>query len=182
MQKSRLETKYIEEIAPNLKAHLELKNVMEVPRLLKIVLNVGVKDAVSDSKAITLAQEIITSISGQQSCRRLARKSNASFKLREGMPIGAMVTLRRRMMYEFLDRLVSLSLPRIRDFHGVSRKFDGSGNYNLGIREWSIFPEVDAAVGQKVFGLNITMHTSARNDDHGLKLLELFGIPFKKTK
>ncbi|HTM06570.1 MAG TPA: 50S ribosomal protein L5 [Patescibacteria group bacterium] len=180
MKKARLEQLFLEKIHPELKSTLGLKNPMKVPSLQKIVLNVGVKEAIGDSKVLSQAEQILTDISGQKPSRRLARKSIASFKLREGMPIGVMVSLRRRKMYEFLDRLINLALPRIRDFQGVARNFDGMGNYNLGIKESSIFPEIDLAVGQKVLGLNVTIHTSAENDEYGLKLLELFGMPFKK--
>lgn len=180
MEKARLEQLFIEKIHPNLKSMLALDNPMKVPVLKKIVINIGVKEAISDSKALNHAEEIVMAISGQKPSRRLARRSIASFKLREGMPIGVMVSLRRRKMYEFLDRLINLALPRIRDFQGVTRSFDGMGNYNLGIKESSIFPEIDLAVGQKVLGLNITIHTSAGSDENGFKLLELFGMPFKK--
>ena len=180
-EKSRFENLYNTTIHSALKNELGFGNVMEVPRLVKIVVNIGVKDAISDNKVLSYAEEAVTLITGQKAARRVARKSNASFKLREGMPIGVMVTLRRKKMYEFLDRLISIALPRIRDFQGVNRNFDGMGNYNLGIKEWSIFPEIDTAVGQKILGLNITIQTSASCDDHGLRLLELFGMPFKKT-
>ncbi|RTL05959.1 50S ribosomal protein L5 [Candidatus Dependentiae bacterium] len=180
MQKARLEKLFIEKIHPDLKQLLALTNSMKVPFLKKIVLNIGVKEAISDSKVLNQAEEMLMAISGQKPSRRLARKSIASFKLREGMAIGVMVSLRRKKMYEFLDRLINLALPRIRDFQGVNRAFDGMGNYNLGIKEASVFPEIDLGVGQKVLGLNITIHTSAGNDADGFKLLELFGMPFKK--
>lgn len=180
MEKARLEQLFLKKIHPELKQMLALKNPMEVPSIQKIVVNIGVKEAIGNSKALGEAEEIVTAITGQKPSRRLARKSIASFKLREGMPIGVTVSLRRRNMYEFLDRLINLALPRIRDFQGVTRNFDGMGNYNLGIKESSIFPEIDLAVGQKVLGLNVTIHTSAKNDEYGLKLLELFGMPFKK--
>lgn len=180
MEKARLERLFIEKIHPELQKMLALNNPMKVPVLKKIVLNIGVKEAISDSKVLSQAEDIVMAISGQKPSRRLAKKSIASFKLREGMPIGVMVSLRRRKMYEFLDRLINLALPRIRDFQGVTRSFDGMGNYNLGIKESSIFPEIDLAVGQKVLGLNITIHTSANDDEAGFKLLELFGMPFKK--
>lgn len=180
MEKSRLEKLYLDKIRLALQKQLGLENVMQVPKLLKIVLNIGVKEAVSDVKTLQVAENVLTAISGQKPVRRLARKSIASFKLREGMPIGAKVTLRRNRMYEFLDRLISLSLPRIRDFQGVPRKFDGRGSYNLGITDSLIFPEIDFGVGQKITGLNITIQTSAKQDDEGLILLEHFGMPFKK--
>ncbi|QQR53454.1 50S ribosomal protein L5 [bacterium] len=179
-EKVRLQDRYNNTIRPELQKNFGFLNVMQVPRIEKIVVNIGVKDAIADSKVLVQAEELLTRITGQKASRRLARKSNASFKLREGMPIGVMVTLRRAKMYEFLDRLISLALPRIRDFQGVSKKLDGMGNYNLGIKESSIFPEIDMSVGQKILGLNITIQTSAETDEHGFKLLELFGIPFKK--
>jgi len=180
MEKARLEGLYLETIRPSLQKELHLKNTMQTPRILKVVLNVGIKEA--DSKILQHVEEVVTTVAGQRAVRCLARKSIASFKLREGMPIGVMVTLRRKRMYEFLDRLISLALPRIRDFQGVSRKFDGQGNYNLGIKEWTIFPEIDFVVGQKILGLNITIQTSAETDDAGMTLLEKFGMPFKKIK
>lgn len=182
MEKTRLERLYLDKICPQLKNQLGLSNIMEVPRLVKIVLNIGVKEAIGDVKALEMAEQVLSSISGQTPVRRKARKSIASFKLREGMPIGASVTLRRSRMYEFLDRLINLSLPRIRDFQGVKRTFDGRGSYNLGIKDSLIFPEIDFGVGQKVSGLNITIQTSAKRDDHGLMLLEQFGMPFTKSE
>jgi large subunit ribosomal protein L5 len=182
MEKTRLERLYLDKISPLIKSELGLSNVMETPRLLKIVINIGVKEAIQDSKALDVAKDILKKITGRQPISRKASKSIASFKLREGMPIGASVTLRRAAMYEFLDRLINLSLPRIRDFQGVNRKFDGRGSYNLGIKDSLIFPEIDFGVGQKVSGLNITIQTSAKRDDHGLMLLEKFGMPFKKSE
>jgi large subunit ribosomal protein L5 len=182
MEKARFEQLYLSKIRSELKNAFVFENDMQIPRVVKIVVNVGAKKAVSDSKVLPKVEEILKNITGQLPVRTLARKSNASFKLREGMAIGAKVTLRRKLMYEFLDRLITLALPRIRDFQGVTCKFDGRGSYNLGLTEWSIFPEVDFAVGQEVSGMNITIHTSARNDEHGFKLLELFGMPFKKNK
>lgn len=180
-EKARLEEQYAKEIVPALKDKLGLANVMQVPRLKKIVLNVGVKNAVSDSKVLQSVTGILTKIAGQQAVRTLARKSIAGFKLREGMPIGVKVTLRRRQMYEFLDRLISFALPKVRDFQGLPTKLDGRGSYNLGIRDWTIFPEVDFDVSEKVHGLNITLHTSAAKDVHGFELLKNFGMPFRRT-
>lgn len=180
MEKARLEELYNKTIMPQLQKRLGYKNVMEVPKITKVVLNIGVKEAISDSKAIQLAADTLTKISGQLPVRTLAKKSIAGFKLREGMPIGVKVTLRKRNMYEFLDRLINLALPKVRDFQGVSQKFDGRGNYNLGIKEWIIFPEVDYDVGAKIFGLNITIHTTAHKDVDGVALLESFGMPFRK--
>jgi large subunit ribosomal protein L5 len=180
MEKARLEELYTTTIKPQLQKQLGIKNVMEVPKITKVVLNVGVKDAVGDSKAIQGVLEILTKISGQVPVKTLAKKSIAGFKLREGMAIGVKVTLRGRRMYEFLDRLVNLALPKVRDFQGVSFKFDGRGNYNLGVKEWIIFPEVDYDIGSKVHGLNVTIHTNAGTDERGLALLENFGMPFRR--
>jgi large subunit ribosomal protein L5 len=182
MNKSRLAIKYNDEIRSQLQKQFEFDNVMMVPKLLKIVLNIGVKEAVSDSKALQESMDVLGKISGQRCVKRLARKSIAGFKLREGMAIGAMVTLRGDMMYQFLDRLVTLSLPKVRDFQGLSTKLDGRGNYNIGIKDWTIFPEIDFDLGKKSHGMNITIQTSARKDEHGLALLQAFDIPFKKLK
>lgn len=179
MNKARLQELYDKEIRSGLFQQLGLANVMETPRLAKIVINVGVKDAVSNSKVLSSVEEVIARISGQKPVRTLARKSIAGFKLRAGMPIGVQVTLRRRSMYEFLDRLLTTALPKVRDFQGVSRKLDGRGNYNLGLKSWDVFPEVDYGMSDKSFGLNITFHTTAKNDGHGLALLKSFGMPFR---
>jgi len=180
MAKARLEELYNTKIRDQLKKDLKLANIMEVPKISKVVVNVGVKDAVKDSKVLKNVTEIVAKITGQAPVRTLAKKSIAGFKLREGMPIGVMVTLRSRVMYEFLDRLINVALPEVRDFQGIGNKMDGRGNYNLGIKEWTIFPEVEYSVGDKVYGLNITIQTSAKNDDHALALLKSFGMPFKK--
>lgn len=180
MEKARLRKLYETTIRPELKEQLGVKNIMQVPHLKKIVLNVGVKEAVADLKELKIVEQVIGDIAGQRPVRCEARKSIASFKLREGRPIGVMVTLRGQRMYEFLDRLINLALPNIRDFQGVSKRLDGRGNYNLGITEWTIFSEVGFGVGQKIHGLNITMHTSAKNDAHGIALLERFGVPFRR--
>src|SRR6266446_9359929 len=182
MNKSRLAIKYNDEIRPKLREQLALNNVMMVPKLLKIVLNVGSKDSVSDSKALQESIDVLAKISGQRPVKRLARKSIAGFKLREGMAIGAMVTMRGQMMYEFLDRFITLALPKVRDFQGLSTKLDGRGSYNIGIKDWTIFPEVDFDLGKKAHGMNITIQTSAEKDAHGLALLQAFSIPFKKLK
>jgi len=182
MNKSRLSVKYNDEIRSKLQEQLGLSNIMMVPKLLKIVLNVGVKEAVSDSKAIQETMDVLTKISGQRGIKRLARKSIAGFKLREGMAIGAMVTLRGAMMYEFLDRFTALALPKVRDFQGLPTKLDGRGNYNIGIKDWTVFPEVDFDFAKKAHGMNVTIQTSARKDEHGLALLQAFNIPFKKSK
>lgn len=177
---SRLEELYKNKLRSDLQKELKLKNIMLVPRITKIVLNVGVKDAVADSKVLNVVQETLTKIAGQSAVRTLAKKSIAGFKLREGSPIGVMVTLRRERMYDFLDKLINLALPAVRDFQGVSQKFDGHGNYNLGIRDWFVFPEVDYDQVDKVRGLNITIHTTAKNDDFGRALLKCFNMPFRK--
>ena len=180
MNKSRLSIKYKNEIRPNLQKQLAFENVMMVPKLLKVVLNVGVKGA--DSKELQEAANILEKITGQRCVKRLARKSIAGFKLREGMAIGAMVTLRGAMMYEFLDRFITLALPKVRDFQGLPTKLDGRGSYNIGIKDWTIFPEVDFDLGKKARGMNITIQTSAQTDEHGLALLQAFSVPFVKSK
>jgi large subunit ribosomal protein L5 len=179
--KARLEQQYLDVIRPALKEKLVLKNDLQVPKLAKIVLNVGVKDAISDSKILPKVIQVLTVIAGQRAVRTLARKSIAGFKLREGMPIGAKVTLRKAAMYEFLDRLISLALPKVRDFQGVPLKLDGQGNYNLGIKEWTIFPEVEYELTDRMHGLNITIHTTAMSDEHARELLKDFGMPFRKA-
>jgi large subunit ribosomal protein L5 len=182
MNKTRLAKKYTDEIRSQLQEQLQMDNVMMVPELKKIVLNVGVKEAVSDSKAVQESVDILAKISGQRPVKRLARKSIAGFKLREGMAIGAMVTLRGAMMYEFLDRFITLALPKVRDFQGLPTKLDGRGSYNIGIKDWTVFPEVDFDLGKKTHGMNITIQTSAKTDEHGLALLKAFNIPFRKSK
>jgi large subunit ribosomal protein L5 len=181
MEKSRLATQYTDEIRPMLQKQLAVDNIMMVPKLVKVVLNVGSKEAVSDSKALQEAMTVLEKISGQRCVKRLARKSIAGFKLREGMPIGAMVTLRGSMMYEFLDRFINLALPKVRDFQGLSTTLDGRGGYNIGIKDWTIFPEIEFDIGKKVHGMNITIQTSSKNDTNGYALLKAFKIPFKKS-
>ena len=181
MKKSRLEEIYNTTVRPQLKSELNIANEMAIPTISKVVLNVGVKDAVGDSKAIKAVMDGIAKISGQVPVRTLAKKSIAGFKLREGMPIGVKVTLRRKRMWEFLDRLISLALPKVRDFQGVPTRCDRRGNYNLGIKEWIIFPEIEYDVGDKIYGMNITIHTSTKNDEHALALLKKLGMPFKKA-
>ena len=180
MAKARLEELYNTKIRSQLQKELGLKNIMEVPKVSKVVVNVGVKDAVKDSKVLKGVIEVIAKITGQLPVRTLAKKSIAGFKLREGMPIGVRVTLRREKMYEFLDRLINVALPEVRDFQGVSKKLDGRGNYNLGIKEWTVFPEIEYTVGDKVYGLNVTIGTTAKHDEHAFALLKSFGMPFKK--
>jgi large subunit ribosomal protein L5 len=177
---SRLEELYKNKLRAELHKELKLKNIMQVPRISKIVLNVGVKDAVGDSKALNLVQEVVSDIAGQFSVKTRARKSIAGFKLREGAPIGVMVTLRKEQMYNFLDKLISVALPSVRDFQGVTRKFDGCGNYNLGLRDWFVFPEVDYDKIDKTRGMNITIHTTAKDDESARALLKCFNMPFRK--
>ena len=179
MKRSRLAKYYNDEVRSKLHKQLNLDNVMMVPKLVKIVLNVGVKEAVSDSKALQEAMTILEKISGQRSVKRLARKSIAGFKLREGMPIGAMVTLRGDMMYDFFDKLITFALPKVRDFQGLSTKLDGRGGYNIGVKDWTIFPEIEFDISKKVHGLNISIQTSSSNDEHALALLQAFKMPFK---
>jgi len=180
MEKPRLEKRYETDIRSKLQKELGLQNMMEIPRISKVVLNVGIKEAASDNKAVQNILKVVGVIAGQKPVRTLARKSIAGFKLREGMPIGVKVTLRRRRMYEFLDKLVTLALPAIRDFQGVPHKLDGRGSYNLGIKEWTIFPEVDYEVSEKIFGMNITIHTTAETDGPAAMLLKEIGMPFRK--
>jgi large subunit ribosomal protein L5 len=181
MSKARLEELYVSKIRPELQKKLGLKNIMQIPKVTKIVLNVGVKDAVGDSKVLQTVMDSIAKISGQAPVKTLARKSIASFKLRDGMPIGVMVTLRKKNMYNFLDKLINLSLPKTRDFQGVASSFDGRGNYNLGLKEITIFPEVEYDINQKPHGMNVTICTTASSDEHGVELLKSFGMPFRKV-
>ena len=176
---ARLKERYEGEIRPLLKDELELSSVMQVPRVTKITLNMGVGEAKTDAKALDAALEELTIIAGQQAQVRRAKKSIASFKLREGMPVGARVTLRGTRMYEFLDRLTSIALPRIRDFRGLDPgSFDGRGNYSIGIREQIIFPEIDYDKVPSIRGLDVTITTSAQTDEHGRALLGALGMPF----
>ncbi len=177
-----LQTKYKEEIIPALVKEFNYKTVMQVPKLEKIILNQGVGQAVADKKLIDNAIEELTLIAGQKAVKTYSKKDISNFKLRKGMPIGAKVTLRRSKMYEFLERLISISLPRIRDFNGVGSKFDGRGNYTMGITEQIIFPEIDLDKINKILGLEITFVTSAQTDEEGFALLRNFGIPFKNVK
>jgi large subunit ribosomal protein L5 len=179
---SRYEQLYREKIRPDLQKKLDIANINAVPRLEKIVINAGVKEAVADSRAIQNVMQVVARIAGQAPVRKLAKKSIAGFKIREGMPIGVTVTLRRKKMYDFLDKLINLALPKVRDFQGVPSTFDRRGNYNLGIKEWIIFPEADVAMSEKVHGLNITFVTSARTDAQAYELLKSFGMPFVKER
>ena len=177
---ARLKEVYNEEIAPGLKKELGLANVMEVPRILKVTLNMGVGEALGDKKALENAVADLTLISGQKPVVNNARKSIAGFKVRQGWPIGTKVTLRSERMYEFLERLISIAIPRIRDFRGISPKqFDGRGNFSMGVSEQIIFPEIDYEKIDKLRGLDITITTSARNDDEGRALLRAFNFPLK---
>ena len=177
----RLQKLYKDEIVSSLMKELNLSNVMQVPKLDKIVVNMGIGEAVSNSKLIDTAIAELSQITGQQPVPRAARKSEAGFKLREGQKIGAKVTLRKEKMYEFLDRLISITLPRVRDFEGVSPEgFDGRGNYTLGLKEQIVFPEIEIDKVDKIFGLGITIVSTAQNDEQGRALLKAFGMPFAK--
>lgn len=177
---SRLKDMYQTDIVPKLRSDFNYKNVMEVPKIKKIVLNMGLGEAIQNIKILDSAALELNAISGQKSVITKAKKSIATFKLRQGMPIGCMVTLRRDRMYEFLDRLMNVSLARVRDFKGVSGKaFDGKGNYTLGIKEQLIFPEINYDSVDKIKGLNITIVTSAKTDEEGKALLKYMGMPFR---
>ena len=179
---ARLKEKYNKEIRPALQKELGLDNLMAVPRLEKIVLNMGLGEATQNVQIMDPLVADLASVAGQKPVTTKAKKSIAAFKVREGMPIGAMVTLRGDIMYEFLDRLVSIALPRVRDFKGVSTKsFDGRGNYTLGMRDQLIFPEVDYARVEKLKGMNVTIVTTAKDDNQARALLRQFGIPFRQT-
>ena len=178
----RLKTQYENEIKPRLKDELGVSSVMQVPRITKITLNMGVGEAKTDAKQMDAAIEELTIIAGQRAQVRKARKSIAQFKIREGMPVGARVTLRGARMYEFLDRLVSIALPRIRDFRGLNpNSFDGRGNYSMGLREQIIFPEINYDDIQQVRGLDVTITTTAETDDHARALLRAIGLPFQSS-
>jgi len=178
---SRLQTYYKETVVPQLKEQLGLDNVMEVPRVTKITLNMGVGEAVGDKKVMDRAVGDMTAISGQKPVVNNARKSVASFKIRDGWPVGCKVTLRRERMYEFMDRLVNIAIPRIRDFRGSNRKsFDGRGNYSMGVKEQIMFPEIDYDQIDVIRGMDITITTTAKNDEQALALLQAFNFPFKE--
>ncbi len=177
---ARLKDIYIKEIVPKLMKDFNYKSVMEVPRVEKVVLNMGLGEAIQNVKILDSAVDELGVISGQKAVITKAKKSIATFKLREGMPIGAMVTLRKDRMFEFLDRLLNISLPRVRDFKGLSPKaFDGNGNYSLGVKEQLIFPEINYDKIDKIKGLNITIVTTAKNDEEGRALLKCMGMPFR---
>ncbi|MEH7112785.1 50S ribosomal protein L5 [Neobacillus niacini] len=178
---NRLKEKFVKEVTPALMSKFNYKSVMQVPQLNKIVINMGVGDAVANAKSLDNAVEELATITGQKPVVTRAKKSIAGFRLREGMPIGAKVTLRGERMYEFLDKLVSVSLPRVRDFRGVSKKsFDGRGNYTLGVKEQLIFPEIDYDKVTKVRGMDIVIVTTANTDEEARELLTQFGMPFQK--
>lgn len=178
---ARLKQRYQKDVAPAIAKEFAIKNPMAIPRLEKIVLNMGMGEAIANAKILDTALAELTSIAGQKPVITKAKKSIASFKLRQGMPIGVMVTLRGERMYEFFDRLVSVALPRVRDFRGVSPKaFDGRGNYTIGIREQLIFPEIDFNKVDRLRGMNISIVTTARNDEEARALLKALGMPFRQ--
>jgi large subunit ribosomal protein L5 len=177
-----LKKKYKEEIIPALIKEFGYTSIMQVPKLEKIILNQGVGQAVADKKLVDVAQQELSLIAGQKAVQTLSKKDISNFKLRRKMPIGVKVTLRRDMMYEFLERLICISLPRIRDFRGINSKLDGRGNYTLGISEHIIFPEIDIDKISKILGVEITFVTSSNTDEEGFALLREFGLPFKSIK
>jgi len=179
-EKPRLKARFQQEIAPALMKELALKNAMAVPRLEKVVINMGMGDATQNAKILDPAVAEMAQITGQRPVVTKAKKSIAAFKVREGMPIGVMVTLRGDRMYEFLDRFITIVLPRVRDFKGVSTKsFDGRGNYTIGLRDQLIFPEIDYSKAEKLKGMNVTVVTTAKSDDHARALLRGLGLPFR---
>ena len=178
---ARLRERYAKEVAPAIAKEFGITNPMAIPRLDKIVINMGLGEAIANAKIVDTAAEELRSVTGQKPVTTRAKKSIASFKLRQGMPIGSMVTLRGERMYEFFDRLVSIALPRVRDFRGVSpRAFDGRGNYTLGVRDQLIFPEIDFNKVDKTRGMNISIVTTARNDEQARALLRALGMPFRQ--
>lgn len=178
----RLKKKYTEEVVPAMMTKFGYKNVMQIPRIEKVCLNQGVGAAVNDKKIVDAAVDEMTKISGQKAQATFSKKAISNFKLRENMPIGAKVTLRKEKMFEFVDRLISISLPRVRDFQGLNVKgFDGRGNFTMGITEQIIFPEIDIDKVNRISGMDITIVTSAKNDEECLELLKLFGFPFKSN-
>jgi len=180
MAKARLNEKYLQEVVPALMEKFNYSSIMQVPRLLKITINRGIGDAVADKKLVDNGVEELTMIAGQKAVPTISKKSVSNFKLRELMPIGAKVTLRGQRMYEFLDRFVSVSLPRVRDFKGINEKgFDGRGNYNMGIKEQIIFPEISIEKIKRIDGMNISFTTSANTDQESYELLKALGLPFK---
>lgn len=183
MATARLKDKYQNEVVPALKEKFQYKNVMQVPKITKISINKGIGAAVADKKLVDIGVEELTTITGQKAVPTIAKKSVSNFKLREGMPIGARVTLRGEKMYEFLDRLLTVALPRVRDFRGVNDKgFDGRGNYTLGVKEQIIFPEISIDKIKAISGMDITFVTTAKTDEESYELLKAFGMPFANIK
>ena len=182
MDTAQLKKQYREEIAPALQKQFNYSSIMQIPVLKKIVINQGLGDATQDKKIVDVAVNELTAITGQKAVATYSKKDIANFKLRKKMPIGVKVTLRRERMYEFLEKLVRIALPRIRDFKGISSKFDGRGNYTLGITEQIIFPEINIDQVDRMQGMNITFVTSASTDEEGYALLKAFGLPFKNAK
>jgi large subunit ribosomal protein L5 len=177
---SRLRDRYLKEVVPGLKKEFGYTNIMAVPKVTKVVVNMGLGEATSNAKIVDVAAAELASITGQKAVTRRAKKSIAQFKVRQGMPIGASVTLRGDRMYEFLDRLIAIALPRVRDFRGVSSKgFDGRGNYTLGLRDQLMFPEIDYLKVDKARGMNISVVTTAKTDEEARRLLQLIGMPFR---
>ena len=183
MANPRLKEKYLQEIVPGLKERFSYKSIMQVPRLTKIVINKGIGAAVADKKLVDVGVEELTAISGQKAVATISKQAISNFKLRENMPIGAKVTLRGDKMYEFLDRLTTVALPRVRDFKGVNDKgFDGRGNYTLGVKEQIIFPEISIDKITRISGMDITFVTTAETDEEGLELLKALGMPFANQR
>jgi len=183
MANPRLKEKYNKEIVPALKEKFQYKSIMQVPKVLKISINKGIGAGVADKKAVDTGVEELTTITGQKAVQTIAKHSISNFKLREGMAIGARVTLRGDKMYEFLDRLMNVALPRVRDFRGISEKgFDGRGNYTLGVKEQIIFPEISIDKVTRISGMNITFVTNAKSDEESYELLKAFGLPFANSK
>ncbi|MEQ8238261.1 MAG: 50S ribosomal protein L5 [Cyclobacteriaceae bacterium] len=182
MARPRLKDKYLSDIVPELKEKFQYKSIMEVPKITKISVNKGIGAAVADKKLVDVGVEELTTITGQKAVPTIAKNSISNFKLREGMPIGARVTLRGDRMYEFLDRLITVALPRVRDFRGIKQKgFDGRGNYTLGVQEQIIFPEISIDKVSRITGMDITFVTTAKTDEESFALLKAFGMPFVKS-
>ena len=183
MSNPRLKEKYSKEIIPALKEKFQYKSVMQVPKVLKVSINKGIGAGVADKKAVDIGVEELTTITGQKAVQSIAKNSISNFKLRDGMAIGARVTLRGDIMYEFLDRLMTVALPRVRDFRGISEKgFDGRGNYTLGVKEQIIFPEISIDKVKEISGMNITIVTNANSNEESYELLKAFGFPFANSK
>jgi large subunit ribosomal protein L5 len=179
---SRLKEKYAKEVVPALKKEFGYANVMAIPKVSKVIINMGLGEATSNAKIVDTAADELSKITGQKAAVRRAKKSIAAFKVRQGMPVGAMVTLRGERMYDFLDRLIGIALPRVRDFKGISAKgFDGRGNYTLGLRDQIIFPEIDYMKVDKARGMNDSVVTTAKTDEEARKLLQLIGLPFRSN-